>query len=74
MATGQVSFHDQKKVKRIHVEQRENVIVNRLNKPKVEKQPDLKQEKEDRQRELRKRDQKARQERVSRLAYLMSQC
>ncbi|KAF4549506.1 NFACT protein RNA-binding domain-containing protein [Elsinoe fawcettii] len=64
MATGQVSFHDQKKVKRIHVEKRENVIVNRLNKTKVERQPDLRQEKEDRQRELRKRDQKSRQERA----------
>ncbi|KAF2153090.1 DUF814-domain-containing protein [Myriangium duriaei CBS 260.36] len=64
MATGQVSFHDQRKVKRIHVEKRENVIVNRLNKTKAEKHPDLKQEKSDRERELRKRDQKARQERV----------
>ncbi|GAM87768.1 hypothetical protein ANO11243_057960 [Dothideomycetidae sp. 11243] len=64
MATGQVSFHDQKKVRRIHVEKRENAIVNRLNKTKVEKQPDLRQEKADRERELRKRDQKARQDRV----------
>lgn len=65
MATGQVSFHDQKKVKRVYVEKRENVIVNRLNKTKVEKFPDLKQEKADRERELRKKDQKARQDRVS---------
>ncbi|KAL1894522.1 hypothetical protein Sste5346_005757 [Sporothrix stenoceras] len=55
MAVGQVSFKDQKKVKRVLVPQRENVIVNRLNKTKVEKHPDLRQEKEDRQRELRKR-------------------
>lgn len=64
MATGQVSFHNQKKVKRIHVEKRENPIVNRLNKTKVERHPDLRQEKQDRERELRKRDQKSRQERV----------
>ncbi|TKX23929.1 hypothetical protein C1H76_3867 [Elsinoe australis] len=64
MATGQVSFHNQKKVKRIHVEKRENPIVNRLNKTKVERHPDLRQEKQDRERELRKRDQKSRQERA----------
>jgi hypothetical protein len=43
-------------VKRIHVAQRLNPVVNRLNKTKVEKFPDLRQEKEDRQRELRNRD------------------
>lgn len=52
-------------VKRILVPQRENPIVNRLNKTKVEKKPDLKQEKDDRQRELRKREQAAQQLRVS---------
>ncbi|ROW17169.1 hypothetical protein VPNG_01105 [Cytospora leucostoma] len=59
MAVGQVSFHDDRKVKRVLVRQRENVIINRLNKTKVEKHPDLKQEREDRQKELRKRDQAA---------------
>ncbi|KAM7188040.1 protein of unknown function (DUF814) domain containing protein [Rhypophila sp. PSN 637] len=57
MAVGQVSFKDSKKVKRLIIAQRENAIVNRLNKTKVEKYPDLKQEKEDRLKELRKRDQ-----------------
>ncbi|KAK4157469.1 coiled-coil domain-containing protein 25 [Chaetomidium leptoderma] len=57
MAAGQVSFKDNKKVKRILVPQRENPIVNRLNKTKVEKHPDLKQEKDDHLRELRKVDQ-----------------
>ncbi|KAK4042276.1 coiled-coil domain-containing protein 25 [Parachaetomium inaequale] len=57
MAAGQVSFKDNKKVKRILVPQRENPIVNRLNKTKVEKYPDLKQEKDDHLRELRKKDQ-----------------
>ncbi|KAK3063340.1 Coiled-coil domain-containing protein 25 [Coniosporium uncinatum] len=61
MAVGQVGFRDQKKVKRIHVAQRENPIVNRLNKTKVEKFPDLRQEKEDRLKELRGRDRAAQQ-------------
>lgn len=44
--------------------ERENAIINRLNKTKVEKHPDLKQEKDDRQRELRKKDQAAQLARV----------
>ncbi|KAK3304262.1 coiled-coil domain-containing protein 25 [Chaetomium strumarium] len=63
MAVGQVSFKDHKKVKKILVPQRENPIVNRLNKTKIEKYPDLKQEKDDHLRELRKRDQAALQAR-----------
>jgi hypothetical protein len=43
--------------------QRENPIVNRLNKTKVEKHPDLKQEQDDRLKELRRREQAARQAR-----------
>lgn len=45
--------------------ERENAIINRLNKTKVEKHPDLKQEKDDRQRELRKKDQSTQLARVS---------
>ncbi|KAF5360575.1 hypothetical protein D9756_004932 [Leucocoprinus leucothites] len=48
MAVGQVSFHSDKKVKRVHVEKRENVIVNRLNKTKVEREVDHEQERVDR--------------------------
>jgi len=48
MAVGQVSFHSDKKVKRVHVETRQNPIVNRLNKTKVEKQVDHEQERIDR--------------------------
>ncbi|KAF5521401.1 Coiled-coil domain-containing protein 25 [Colletotrichum aenigma] len=59
MAVGQVSFKDPRKVKRVLVAQRENPVVNRLNKTKVEKKPDLQQEREDRLKELRKRDQAA---------------
>ncbi|KAI0265681.1 hypothetical protein BC834DRAFT_173820 [Gloeopeniophorella convolvens] len=40
MAVGQVSFHNDKRVKRVHIAKRENVIVNRLNKTKVERTVD----------------------------------
>lgn len=64
MATGQVGFKDNKLVKRVYVEKRENVIVNRLNKTKVEKYPDLRAEKEDRDREERKKERIKGQEKV----------
>ena len=54
MATGQVSFHDQKNVKKIHVATRQNPVVNRLNKTKVEKFPDFRAERDADQREKRK--------------------
>jgi len=78
MAVGQVSFKDNKKVsgrpssqhvvlrvqvKRIHVVARENPIVNRLNKTKTEAHPDLRTEREDRLKELRRRDQSSRRAR-----------
>ncbi|UPK89254.1 hypothetical protein LCI18_000189 [Fusarium solani-melongenae] len=50
-------------VKRVLVPQRENPIVNRLNKTKVEQKPDFKQEKDDRLKELRRQDQAAQQQR-----------
>lgn len=56
MATGQVSFHDQKMVKKVHVTVRQNVIVNRLNKTKVEKFPDLRAERDADQAQKRKAD------------------
>ncbi|KAI9691825.1 MAG: hypothetical protein M1822_007897 [Bathelium mastoideum] len=71
MAVGQVSFHEPKKVKKVHVPQRENPIVNRLNKTKVEKFPDLRQEKEDREKEQRRKDratQQTRQKEEARIA------
>ena len=67
MEVGQVSFKDFKKVKRVLVPQRENPIVNRLNKTKVEKKPDLKQEKDDHLKEIRHKDQAAQQARVCNL-------
>ncbi|KAJ3090505.1 Coiled-coil domain-containing protein 25 [Quaeritorhiza haematococci] len=54
METGQVTFHKQNVVKRIHVEKRQNDIINRLNKTKEEKFPDLAAEKVKRQRDSRK--------------------
>ncbi|KAM3074233.1 hypothetical protein ACMFMG_002943 [Clarireedia jacksonii] len=72
MAVGQVSFKNQKtcdvkmgmeQVKRILVPARENAIINRLNKTKVEKFPDLQMEKEEKLKALRKRDQAATLER-----------
>ncbi len=52
-------------VKRILVPQRENPIINRLNKTKVEKFPDLQMEREEKLKALRKKDQAARLARVS---------
>jgi len=63
MAVGQVSFKDPKKVKRILVPQRENPIVNRLNKTKAERFPDLQMEREERLKALRKKEQAARLDR-----------
>jgi len=53
MAVGQVSFKDPRQVKRVLVEARLNPIVNRLNKTKQERQPDLAKEKEDMEKEKR---------------------
>jgi len=46
MAVGQVGFKDPKAVKKTRVKRRENDIVNRLNKTKVERFPDLAAERE----------------------------
>jgi hypothetical protein len=51
-------------VKKVLVAQRENPIVNRLNKTKVEKFPDLAMEREERLKAARKKDQAAKLERV----------
>ena len=62
MATGQVSFHNDKLVKKVHVATRSNVVVNRLNKTKVERSPDLRQEREEWLREGRKKERLEREE------------
>ncbi|KAJ1396392.1 hypothetical protein SESBI_32611 [Sesbania bispinosa] len=46
MDVGQVGFHNPKMVRTMRVEKRINEIVNRLNKSKVERKPDLKAERE----------------------------
>mmetsp|Transcript_40267 Transcript_40267/g.89421 ORF Transcript_40267/g.89421 Transcript_40267/m.89421 type:complete len:219 (+) Transcript_40267:83-739(+) len=46
MEVGQVSFHDPRNVKKVRVERKQNEIINRLEKTRVEKYPDLKAEKE----------------------------
>ncbi|PVF93069.1 DUF814-domain-containing protein [Serendipita vermifera] len=51
MAVGQVSFHRNDKVRRVHVAARENPIVNRLNKTKVEQEVDHEAEKTERLRQ-----------------------
>ncbi|TEB39967.1 cytoplasmic protein [Coprinellus micaceus] len=48
MAVGQVSFYNDKKVKRVHVPTRQNSIVNRLNKTKIEKEVDHEEERVER--------------------------
>ncbi|KAF3923316.1 hypothetical protein ABW21_db0202956 [Orbilia brochopaga] len=62
MAVGQVSFKDPKKVRRIMVVQRQNPIVNRLNKTKKEESPNFQQLKDEHLREIRKRERIAAQE------------
>ncbi|KAK3212937.1 hypothetical protein Dsin_017643 [Dipteronia sinensis] len=46
MDVGQVGFHNSKMVRTVRVEKRINEVVNRLNKTKVERKPDLKAERE----------------------------
>lgn len=51
-------------MKRVLVARRENAIVNRLNKTKVERKPDLQQERDEHLKELQKRERIAQQEKV----------
>ncbi|KAE8688067.1 Coiled-coil domain-containing protein 25 [Hibiscus syriacus] len=72
MDAGQVGFHNSKMVRTVRVEKRINEIVNRLNKTKVERKPDLKAEREDTnaaERAARKQQlrEKKRQEELQRL-------
>ncbi|CAG8885746.1 unnamed protein product [Penicillium egyptiacum] len=62
MAAGQVTFHNHKLVRKVYVKQRENPIVNRLNKTRVEKYPDLRAEKEEDTKRKQRSDRKARDE------------
>ncbi|KAJ0031982.1 hypothetical protein Pint_12796 [Pistacia integerrima] len=68
MDVGQVGFHNSKMVRTVRVEKRINEVVNRLNKTKVERKPDLKAEREAAnaaeraERKLQLRDKKRREE------------
>ncbi|XP_063358601.1 coiled-coil domain-containing protein 25 [Cydia amplana] len=53
MEAGQVAFHKDKDVRKVRVAKRHNEIVNRLNKTKKESFPDLRQEREERDRSER---------------------
>lgn len=64
MATGQVGFYHPKQVKKIHVEKRINEIINRLNKTKIEKSPDLVAEKAAFEKEERRKEKVALEEKV----------
>ncbi|PGH17025.1 hypothetical protein AJ79_01409 [Helicocarpus griseus UAMH5409] len=63
MATGQVGFHKQNLTRKIHVPTRLNPIINRLNKTRVEKFPDLRAEKEEYMKKIRREERKQREER-----------
>lgn len=58
MEVGQVAFHREKEVRKVHVEKRINEIVNRLNKTKREENPDFRALREERDRKERE-DQKS---------------
>ncbi|KAI5308937.1 hypothetical protein KEM55_004483, partial [Ascosphaera atra] len=58
MAAGQVSFHNNKLVKKVFVAERQNPIINRLNKTRLEKYPDLRAEKEEYMAQQRRDDRK----------------
>ncbi|XP_013418284.1 coiled-coil domain-containing protein 25 [Lingula anatina] len=70
MEVGQVGFHKHKEVVTVHVEKKLNEIVNRLNKTKEEKHPDLRalreerdrREREDKKQTERERKQKEKEE------------
>lgn len=66
METGQVSFHNQKQVRKVFVPTRENAIVNRLNKTRVAKNPDLRAEKDEFLKKKQREERKVRDEHRSR--------
>lgn len=53
MDVGQVGFHREKEVRKIHVTKRINAIINRLNKSKRSEEPNFRAEKEQRDRSER---------------------
>jgi len=74
MATGQVGFKDQRKVKRVLVDTRTNAIINRLDKTRVEKFPDLYAEKEERLKVVRAKEKKMALKRVGAQCVMAAGC
>ena len=76
MEVGQVGFHKQKEVRLMTVEKKINEIVNRLNKTKTERFPDLRvereqrdeEEREDKRKEMHDKRQKEKEEQQRRAA------
>ena len=71
MDTGQVSFHKAKEVKKVYIEKRENEVINRLTKTKVEEYPDFEAEKQARLKVIRnfeKNEEKVRKQKELRAA------
>jgi len=64
MAPGQVGFHDEAQVRKARVEKRINQIINRLEKTKEERFPDLIQEKEDRRRQEEHKQKRLKQQKL----------
>jgi hypothetical protein len=62
MATGQVSFYNPKLTRRIFVPARQNAVINRLNKTRVERFPNLMAEKEESLRTQRRDERRLREE------------
>lgn len=52
MAVGAVTFFNDRLVKRYYVKERQNAIVNRLNKTRVERKVDFEEERQERERAL----------------------
>lgn len=52
MAVGAVTFFNERLVKRYYVKERQNAIVNRLNKTRVERKVDFEEERQERERAL----------------------
>lgn len=63
MATGQVGFKKDKLVKKVHIDMRINAIVNRLNKTREEKYPDLQAERVEYDKQVKQNEIAARQKR-----------
>lgn len=66
MAAGQVSFHNPKLVRKAFVPTRENAIVNRLNKTRVAKTPDLRAERDEFVKKKQREERKVRDEQRAR--------